>query len=364
MPSDGATDQSVNVNLSWSGGDPDGDRVTYDVYLEASDSTPDVLVSDDQSGTSYDPGTLVTGTHYYWQIVAADEHKAITIGPVWAFTTTAGGPPAAGRYAIIVDVAEYEMYGDLDYADDDARDFRQTSLRLGGFREEDILILTDTLATKAAIRDAITIWLASREGANDLVVFFFSGHGWHGADVSPYDEADGWDEYLLPCDYDYTPDTAICDDELDTWLDTLDSNRVVVIVDACFSGGFIEPMSLEGAYCKCVPPMGGVRGSVMVGDGFIKDVDQSGRLVLTASREDQSSWEFGPPYENGAFTYYLLEALETATADGNSNGWVSGEEAYDYLDPLVENLVYTLLGYRQNPQESDDIAGEVDLTQP
>jgi hypothetical protein len=86
-PVDGAVNQFTDVNLNWSGGDPDGDLVTYDVYFEANDSSPDVLVSDDQSSTTYDPGILNYNTHYYWKIVATDNHGASTSGPVWRFTT-------------------------------------------------------------------------------------------------------------------------------------------------------------------------------------------------------------------------------------------------------------------------------------
>jgi len=87
-PSDGALDQSVNVDLSWTGGEPDpGDSVTYDVYFEANDSTPDVLICNDEASAFCDPGTLSYGTPYYWQVVARDSHGATTMGPVWDFTT-------------------------------------------------------------------------------------------------------------------------------------------------------------------------------------------------------------------------------------------------------------------------------------
>jgi len=86
-PENGATGIDIDADLSWSCSDPDGHSLTYDVYFEADDPTPDVLVSDNQPGTSYDPGTLDYETTYYWQIIAEDEYGATTTGPIWNFTT-------------------------------------------------------------------------------------------------------------------------------------------------------------------------------------------------------------------------------------------------------------------------------------
>jgi hypothetical protein len=89
-PANGAFVQNLNTDLSWSGGDLDGDAVTYDVYFEAGDNTPDVLVAHDQTGIAFDPGTLSPNTTYYWRIVAKDEHGTTNVGPVWDFTTATG----------------------------------------------------------------------------------------------------------------------------------------------------------------------------------------------------------------------------------------------------------------------------------
>ncbi len=89
VPADGAIDQAVDTDISWTGGDPDGEPVTYAIYLEANDETPDILKVDGYTATVYDPGTLVAETHYYWQIIATDARGAITDGSVWDFITTA-----------------------------------------------------------------------------------------------------------------------------------------------------------------------------------------------------------------------------------------------------------------------------------
>jgi hypothetical protein len=86
-PADGASGQPVDVNLSWTGADPDGDSVIYDVFLKADDGTPIQPICNDITSTVCDPGHLRHWTRYYWQLVATDEHNVIIIGPVWTFET-------------------------------------------------------------------------------------------------------------------------------------------------------------------------------------------------------------------------------------------------------------------------------------
>jgi len=84
-PANGSTNVAVFVDLSWTGGDPDEDPVTYDVYFGTT-SPPSKKVSN-QSALIYDPGTMIYSTHYYWKIIAWDNQSASTVGPQWEFTT-------------------------------------------------------------------------------------------------------------------------------------------------------------------------------------------------------------------------------------------------------------------------------------
>jgi len=104
-PADGTTGQGLNVDLYWTGGDPDGDDVTYDVYFEADDTTPDELLCDDTDTASCDPGSLEANTHYYWYVEATDEHDASTTGSTWDFSTE----EAANQPPILSDLPDQEV---------------------------------------------------------------------------------------------------------------------------------------------------------------------------------------------------------------------------------------------------------------
>ena len=93
-PLNGTTGVSINVNLSWTGGDPNSDdSVYYDVYFGTSITPSEV--STDQSSNSYNSGTLINGITYFWRIVAWDSNGFSTAGPLWHFTTLFEGnnPP-------------------------------------------------------------------------------------------------------------------------------------------------------------------------------------------------------------------------------------------------------------------------------
>jgi uncharacterized caspase-like protein len=231
-------------------------------------------------------------------------------------------------------------------------------------------LLLDSQASKAAIHSAIVNWLDPLEDENTTVVIFFSGHGMYAPDDNG-DENDPYDEFIVPheIEWDATQsrwrqEMAIRDDELAQWLSVLESQHVVVILDSCFSGGMIDVRSGQSARgLGQKPPVPEAMTAALWRDGFAQDIEGPGRIVLAASAEAQSSWEFGA-LKNGVFTYYLLEAMTSPSADTNGNGWISAEEAFAYAASRVDNYVWTHTGTHQNPQMSDGVSGEVDLTQP
>lgn len=86
-PSHEDTEISLAPTLGWSCTDPDGDDVSFDVYMQDS-SPPNTKIADNQSATLLNVGGLTGEVTYYWRVVAWDSNGAKTTGPIWEFTTT------------------------------------------------------------------------------------------------------------------------------------------------------------------------------------------------------------------------------------------------------------------------------------
>ena len=86
LPENESTNIHIDAILSWEGGDPDGDNVTYDVYF--GDNENPSLVDSNQTDNNYQPIVMNTTTSYYWRIITWDSLGKSSIGPLWNFKTS------------------------------------------------------------------------------------------------------------------------------------------------------------------------------------------------------------------------------------------------------------------------------------
>ncbi len=88
IPANGATGVPTTTLLTWEGGDPNGDMVTYTITMSRTGwSTvflPPVVTS--STVVSYTPGLLELDVTYEWNVSASDG-MSVTVGPTWSFST-------------------------------------------------------------------------------------------------------------------------------------------------------------------------------------------------------------------------------------------------------------------------------------
>jgi hypothetical protein len=94
-PSNGQEYVSMNTTLRWNGGDPNGDKVTYNLYFGETNNPP--LIAS-LSENNYVLPKLKHATKYYWKIESSDS-ELTTASPLWSFTTM-GIPPDVGTCGV------------------------------------------------------------------------------------------------------------------------------------------------------------------------------------------------------------------------------------------------------------------------
>ena len=264
-------------------------------------------------------------------------------------------PPPSTQWAVIIGVGGYESTAvpKLRYPVADADAVYQTLVASGGFKKENILLLTDKTERKPTLRNikwALGTFLARSAHKNDLVVIYFAGHGASEVDQRGV-ERDGLSKYLVPVDAD--PDdlysTALPMDEMQNVLARIEAERVTVFLDACYSG------AAGGRTFASTKTR-----TVNVDDIFLERLTRSkGRAIVTASRPSELSVEL-PELGHGIFTYYLVRGLE-GYADLNRDGIVSLQELYEYLTQEVSRKSRAV-GGNQHPMLKGELEGALPLT--
>jgi hypothetical protein len=201
---------------------------------------------------------------------------------------------------------------------------------IGAFEVE---LLKD--ANETVIRRRIDDFFADRE-YDDLLLLHFSGHGVK--DQHGHLHLAARDSELRRLSSTAVPAKFIRD-----CMDASASQRIVLILDCCYSGAF--PV---GAQAR-----GGTDVSVVDAFGV-----GSGHVVLTASSATEYAFEGDTLTQDAGqpsfFTGALVEGLETGNADLDSDGAIGVNELYDYLHREVKRR-----SPAQAPTKSGRVEGEM-----
>jgi parallel beta-helix repeat protein len=340
-PSDGSQPYFIYGNVSWN---VDRYPFQHPINLEASKGNLRIRVTD--SGGNPIEGALVTASYY--QLVSFLDLQGITdsqgyvyfndiISGTYILYLNADGyyptiqtsvvtigqnnsenltllvnPQTYECWALIVGVAYYRYINDAPLVDYTALALYNRLYPIWG--KDHIKLLLNEDATKQNINNAIINWLAPRENQDDQVLVFFSGHGgFYNSTYPPY-------EYICPYDFYNAQSNAITDSSLNDWLNILDSQKTTVILDSCYSGGFIPELS------------------------------EAGRIILAACRADETALTC-IDLQHSLFTHYLLTSFVTNNADANMDGRISWQEIFSYVEPEVTAQALKYEEHEQHPQK-------------
>jgi hypothetical protein len=266
-----------------------------------------------------------------------DRSKVVPFSCALALVALAAPPPAAGQAAARFAVVAGSNRGNdpvktLRFAERDAERFAEVLVRLGGFREENVQVLSgpsprELLGALGELNRRIHEVVPERY-PKAMAVVYFSGH------------ADG-------VHLELGKDTLRFS-KLRSLIEDLDADVKILFVDSCQSGGVT-------AY------KGGHPGPSfdLV---FSETIDANGTAILTSSAAGEKSQESGR-LEGSFFTHFLLSGLR-GTADFDQDQRVTLQEIYQYTYSKTVAETSRTMGGAQHPTYDYQMTGrgEVVLT--
>ncbi|GHO89137.1 caspase family protein [Dictyobacter formicarum] len=229
------------------------------------------------------------------------------------------------RYAICVGINTYAPSSELHslrFAEHDAQAMDEAFGTLG-FEQDNRVLLLGEQATLAAINEALNE-MTDRAEENDLVVFYFAGHG-----VPLYFEKDDTRDVFL-ASYDFDPQQLEQRRSLRTrdalgmerlrreYFEGQGSRKRLFLFDSCYSGEFAGFRS-------------GGEQAVQQHMQKMLDSKSTGRVALLSCLPEQVAVET-VKHGHGRFTYYLLQALQGKAPQAlRRDGWLIVNTLFEYL---------------------------------
>jgi len=248
-------------------------------------------------------------------------------------------------WAVVIGINGYQKAPQLKYAVNDAKAFYDYLVKKTGTPRENVTLLLNQEASLSNLRSTLGTQLKNKAGKEDMVILYFAGHGATERDVMSPD-GDGLEKYLLPFDADLKDlyASALPMREISYILQRIRSERLVFIIDSCYSG------ASGGRTVRT----DGMRANIS--DGFLdRIVSGKGTIILTASGANEVSVE-KDELRHGVFTYFLLDGLE-GKADIDQDGQITVDEAYDYVSKNVPKAT----GQEQHPVKKGAVEGHLIL---
>jgi len=232
------------------------------------------------------------------------------------------------RFALIIGNEDYSTFqpslkteSNVDYAIHDAETFKEYALKIIGIPNDNIIMVLNakTMEMHTALNQIVNI-IKNMQGKAELYVYY-AGHGFP-------DEVTK-EPYLMPVDVTGTGlQFAIKQSDFFKRITEYPTKRVVVFLDACFSGGGRNQGLLAARGVKIKPKENLLKGNL---------------VVFSASSGVQSSLPYQEK-QHGLFTYFLLKKLKDSQGDLNL------KDLSDYLTLEVGIRSVMVNNKEQNPQ--------------
>ena len=216
------------------------------------------------------------------------------------------------RYALVIGVAAYNNFRNLEKAVTDAEAIAQLLERQGNFQEVKRLppkwlkdegrwtVTGDKKLTGKELGNALRTFLLEQATKNEAVIYF-AGHGF------PVSSCMGVEEgYLATSDCAEDGRNAIPLRHFNALMVESDLSSLVVMLDCCYAGTLLERQLLEPTFTA-----------------FNTKRDY---YLISACRGFQKAYE---GVEHGVFTGAILKGLAAENAD--EKGQVSGDRLFDFI---------------------------------
>jgi len=187
------------------------------------------------------------------------------------------------------------------------------------WNDDNIQLLIDNAATKENVIEALD-WLIDNADSNDIVLFYFNGHGDYIVDTNG-DELDGKDEVILTWELD-----IITDDTLGQKFDEINNKNITgmyLIIDSCFSGGLIDPIGIlsdKSSLSKEVSIYALLSETYCFSAELASDISADNRIVLVSTIPHGISYAYHGIDGWFSFSTGVCNAVERGirTAEGAS----------------------------------------------